>query len=140
MQTRSMRGHLVRCGVVAVAALAVGVAGVMPAVAAIAADWDPGEATPLSVPGMPVSLAQAGELALWGDNADGQLTVPASLDGVAISQVVLPDHARLALTADGRVVGWGANASRLEAGAGGGGIGQGRPDRHPRRLRGCGDW
>ena len=108
-----MRGRLVRRGVATVAALAVGVAGavgVVPTVAQAA----PIEGTPFSVPGMAVSLAQAGELALWGDNSYGQSTLPASLAGVAISQVVFPDQATLALTAAGRVVGWGSNQDRLE--------------------------
>ncbi|MGO4257611.1 Ig-like domain repeat protein [Marmoricola sp. RAF53] len=63
---------------------------------------------------MPVSSVQAGELALWGDDTGGQLTLPESLTGVAISQVVLPDNARLVLTAAGRVVGWGANEFGLQ--------------------------
>lgn len=84
------------------------------AVSAVPVAADPGDTVPLSVPGMAVSLAQAGELRLWGDNTHGQATVPASLAGVAISQVVLPDKAVLALTADGRVVGWGSNPDRLE--------------------------
>jgi hypothetical protein len=108
-----MRRRLVRRGAAMVAALAVGTAGAMGAVPTVA-QADPVEATPLSVPGMAVSLAQAGELSQWGDNSHGQANLPASLAGVAISQVVLPDQAALALTADGRVVGWGNNLERLE--------------------------
>ncbi len=64
---------------------------------------------------MPVSLAQAGELALWGGDNYGQSTVPASLAGVAISQVVGLNRATLALTAGGQVVGWGSHlTARLE--------------------------
>lgn len=108
-----MRGRMVRRGAAMVAALAVGTAGAMGVVPPVA-QADPVEATPLSVPGMAVSLAQAGELAQWGDNSHGQRNLPASLAGVAISQVVLPDQAALALTADGHVVGWGSNEARLE--------------------------
>lgn len=107
-----MRGRLVRRGAATATATGLiaglmGVVGAMPTMAAA----DPLEATP---PGMAVSLAQAGELVQWGDNSHGQATLPASLAGVAISQVVLPDQAALALTAGGRVVGWGTNPDRLE--------------------------
>jgi hypothetical protein len=110
MRGRLVRGRLVWAAAATAVALVLGAAGAVPA----GADPDPGEATPLSVPGMAVSLAQAGELKLWGDNAYGQATVPASLAGVAVSQVVLPFRAGLALTADGRVVSWGSNIDRLE--------------------------
>jgi len=60
-----------------------------------------------------VSLAQSGELVVWSQDGR-QSTLPASLSGVAVSQVVLPMNAGLALTADGRVVGWGANLDRLQ--------------------------
>lgn len=89
----------------ALALCATGAVGLAPVAVA-----EPAEAPLLSTPGMSVSLAQAGELRLWGDNTYGQATVPASLAGVAISQVVLPDRAVIALTADGRVVGWGRHA------------------------------
>lgn len=100
-----MRGRLVRRGVATVAALALCATGAVGQAAPVAADAD--EASLLSTPGMAVSLAQAGELKFWGDNTYGQSTVPASLAGVAISQVVLPERMALVLTADGRVVGWG---------------------------------
>jgi hypothetical protein len=89
------------------------VALVLGAAGAVPANADPAEPVPLSVPGMPVSLAQAGELTVWGGNEYGQSAVPASLAGVAVSQVVLPAAATLALTADGRVVGWGGSPDRL---------------------------
>jgi len=111
MRGRLARGRLVVGTAALAAALLVSAVGVAPAGAEEAAAAD--EVTPWSVPGMAVSLAQAGELRLWGDNTYGQSTVPASLTGVAISQVVLPRGGRLALTADGRVVGWGANPDRL---------------------------
>jgi hypothetical protein len=105
-----MRGRVMRRGVAIAAALMLGAAaGAVPA----GADPDPAEVTPLSTPGMPVSLAQAGELAVWSGEAR-QSAVPASLSGFAVSQVVLPSDAGLALTADGRVVGWGANGDRLQ--------------------------
>ncbi|TYL55920.1 hypothetical protein FXB39_01605 [Nocardioides sp. BGMRC 2183] len=107
-----MRGRLMRRGAVLVAALAVGVAGAVGAVAPPVASAE--EVAPLTTPGMAVPLERAGELRLWGDNTYDQATVPASLRGVAISQVVFPDAAALALTADGRVVGWGSNADRLQ--------------------------
>ncbi len=80
-----------------------------------AAAWDPAELTPLTTPGMAVPLERAGEVGFWGDNAYGQSTVPASLDGVAISQVVRPDgRSALLLTADGHVVGLGKHPDKLE--------------------------
>ncbi|TYL55924.1 hypothetical protein FXB39_01625 [Nocardioides sp. BGMRC 2183] len=107
-----MRGRLMRRGAVLVAALAVGVAGAVGAVAPPVASAE--EVAPLTTPGMAVPLERAGELKLWGDNTYDQATVPASLRGVAISQVVFPAAATLALTADGRVVGWGGNPYRLQ--------------------------
>jgi Bacterial Ig-like domain (group 3) len=125
MRRDLMRGRRTRRGAALVAGLAltgVGLAGTVVAVPAAQADaritaaaWDPNETTPVSAPGMAVSLAQAGELGLWGDNAYGQSTVPASLEGVAIKQLVRPDgRSTLALTAAGKVVGWGANHEKLE--------------------------
>jgi len=64
-----------------------------------------------------VSLAQAGEVTVWGAPGTvdhGQATVPASLAGVAVSQVEVTDGAVLALTAAGTVVGWGQSPARLE--------------------------
>ena len=40
--------------------------------------------------------------------------MPPSLSGVAVTQVAVTDTFTLALTAAGRVVGWGANSARLE--------------------------
>lgn len=114
MRRRWAQERLVRRGAVMMTALAVGLAGALGAVPTSAGAADPLEATPLSVPGMPVSLAQAGELGLWGDNTFSQSTVPSSLAGVAISQVVLTHGATIALTADGKVVAWGSNPDRLE--------------------------
>jgi hypothetical protein len=78
----------------------------------------------MSVAPMPiggaVSLAQAGEVVMWGPgmarftNDQGQATVPASLARVAVTQLALSDTVTLALTAAGKVVSWGANAARLE--------------------------
>ncbi len=113
MRGRVSWGRSVRRGAAVLTALAVSAVGAVSAVPTTA-EADPAEATPLSVPGMAVSLAQAGELALWGDNTYDRATVPASLSGVAVSQVVFPPLATLALTADGLVVGWGASADRLE--------------------------
>ncbi|GAA4758452.1 hypothetical protein GCM10023350_50280 [Nocardioides endophyticus] len=107
MRRRLARGRLAWGAAITAVALVLGAAGVVPASA------DPAETIPLSVPGMPVSLAQAGELTVWGGNEYGQSTVPASLAGVAVSQVVLPAAATLALAADGRVVGWGGSPDRL---------------------------
>jgi hypothetical protein len=103
-----MRGRWQRFGV-ALTALSLGAVGLVPAGAEAAAD-----PVPFVVPGTAVPLAQAGEVALWGDNAAGQSTVPAALAGVAVTQVVRPSLAGLALTADGRVVGWGSNPERLD--------------------------
>jgi hypothetical protein len=109
-----MRGRrLVRRGAVLVAALAVGVAGAVGAVPPPTASAEE-EVTPVPTPGMAVPVAKAGELRLWGDNTFDQATVPASLRGVAVSQVVFPNAAGLALTADGRVIGWGGNIDRLQ--------------------------
>src|SRR6478752_3154095 len=82
---------------------------------------DPG----MSIGPMPaaaaVPLAQAGEITMWGPLADplhphdsGQTTVPASLSGVAVTQVAVTSAVTLALTAAGHVVAWGANGARLE--------------------------
>lgn len=62
----------------------------------------------------PVSLADAGEISLWGPNDVGQGTVPASLSGVAVRQVALSNTVTLALTSAGKVVGWGGNLARLQ--------------------------
>lgn len=87
--------------------------------AGVLAPWSPAaaEAEPWSIPPMQVAAvppAQAGEVVVWGDDERGQLTVPASLQGVAVSQVVTSTGAVLALTAAGRVVGWGGNAARIQ--------------------------
>ncbi|MBB3040379.1 hypothetical protein [Nocardioides soli] len=67
------------------------------------------------MPVMAVPLALAGEVKVWGLDDVGQATVPASLKGVAVSQVALGDTVALALTAAGKVVAWGTNSpARLE--------------------------
>lgn len=111
MRRRLMRVRL-RGRAVPVAALVVAlVAG---AVAAVPAGAEADPVPSAAVPGMPVSLAQAGELALWGPNDFGQTTLPAALDGVAVTQLLTPTRSRLALTADGLVVGWGSHPERLD--------------------------
>jgi len=76
------------------------------------------EAGPWTIPAMqyaPVPLAQSGEVVVWGDNQWGQLDVPASVRGVAISQVLAGGvGAVLALTASGKVLGWGSTKYLLE--------------------------
>lgn len=109
---RSARGRLWSAAGLVVA-LAMSATGLLPAAHADG-PWDPDEPTPLSAPGMAVSLAQSGELALWGGDEYGQTTGPAAMAGTAFSQVILPAGATLGLTADGRVLSWGANADRLE--------------------------
>lgn len=80
----------------------------------------PAQAAPdpeMSVAPMPVSavgLARAGEVAVWGDDSQGQLRVPAELSGVAVKQVAAGDGVVMALTGQGKVVAWGANAARLQ--------------------------
>lgn len=104
-RTRRLR-FAVLAGVLGASALAAGIS-------TAAAAPDPG----MSVAPMPVAavpLAQAGEVVMWGDNAVGQLNVPAALQGVAVTQVVTGDDVVLALTAEGKVVGWGGNAARLQ--------------------------
>lgn len=106
-----MRGRWMRGVVAAAVILLLGATGVAP----VGAEPDPVETTPLSVPGMAVSLAQAGELAVWSGEPGQATTVPAWLSGVAVTQVVMPIDAGLALTADGRVVGWGKDEWTLRA-------------------------
>lgn len=89
-------------------------AGLLTAAPPASAAPDPG----MSVAPMPVTavpLAQAGAVAVWGDDQYQQLTVPPALLDVAVTQVALGGSGvLLALTADGRVVGWGANQARLQ--------------------------
>ncbi|WGX97965.1 hypothetical protein [Nocardioides sp. L-11A] len=61
----------------------------------------------------PVDLEFAGEFMGWGRGSEGQTTLPAALQGVALSKVVAGSNMTLALTAAGRVVGWGADVARL---------------------------
>jgi hypothetical protein len=76
------------------------------------------EADPWTIPAMqvaPVPAAQSGEVVVWGDNSRGQLNVPDAVRGLAISQVVTGGFsAVLALTASGKVLGWGSSEALLE--------------------------
>lgn len=67
-------------------------------------------------PLLAVPVAQAGAIEIWGDDPtdSGMLTVPASLSGQAVSQVAVTWDGVLALTATGRVVGWGATSGRVQ--------------------------
>lgn len=104
-----MRVRIVRSGVaIGIAALA------MSALGAVPAEADPGAGVAPPVSGVAVPVARGGEVLVWGENDQGQATVPASLAGVAVTQVVMPEDAVLALTADGRVVGWGGNYAGLQ--------------------------
>lgn len=82
-----------------------------------AADADPAASVPAMPFVAPVSLSHAGEVTVWsaaGTVDHGQAAVPASLSGVAVSQVEVSDGAVLALTATGTVVGWGESVGRLQ--------------------------
>lgn len=104
-----MRVRIVRSGVaIGIAALA------MSALGAVPAEADPGAGAAPPVSGLAVPVARGGEVIVWGENDNGEATVPASLAGVAVTQVVMPEDAVLALTADGRVVGWGGNYAGLQ--------------------------
>lgn len=101
-------------GVLAAGLLAAG-ASVVPGGAASAAA-DPG----MSIAPMPVtavSLAQAGEVVQWRSGHDfaGSLgDLPASLSGVAVSQVAMAESVGFAVTAAGQLVSWGGNDARLQ--------------------------
>ncbi|GAA5141177.1 hypothetical protein GCM10023340_02430 [Nocardioides marinquilinus] len=58
-----------------------------------------------------LAVDATGHVWAWGTNDQGQVAVPASLDGVRVVQVAAYGAASLALTADGRVVGWGDNGT-----------------------------
>jgi hypothetical protein len=106
-------GRRWRGSVVAVAAGAVAL-GVVSAVSGpAAAEPDPGM-TASGSQDVPVPLERAGSFVGWGRDLEGQLDPPASLDGVALREVVMSSNVSLALTADGRVVSWGFNSSRLQ--------------------------
>lgn len=110
---RTRMSRPVRTAALGVVAGAVALAAALVAVPA-EADLPPG-VTIAPTPVTAVPLAQAGEVVMWGsDNLEGQLDVPASLSGVAISQVVLGSSVALALTAAGQVVGWGGDTARTQ--------------------------
>lgn len=80
------------------------------------ADADPGMSI-APMPVTPVSLAQAGEVVQWRSNkpAEQRLTeVPASLSGVAVTQVAMAASVGFAVTAAGRLVSWGGNDAGLQ--------------------------
>ncbi|SDE22361.1 hypothetical protein [Nocardioides lianchengensis] len=106
MQTRWRTAGMVA----GVAGLLMGAAAVVPASAEVE---EPGPG-PLSVAGRSVPLALAGELVVWGEDTYGQGSVPAEYANIAFSQVLPVDDAVLALTAGGRVVGWGGNQFRVQ--------------------------
>jgi hypothetical protein len=58
-----------------------------------------------------VALTADGTITAWGDNSEGQATVPASLDGKRVTAIAtgLGSHS-LALTADGTITAWGENS------------------------------
>jgi hypothetical protein len=72
------------------------------------------------MPVTPVSLAQAGEVVQWdtteapAPGVSRMAEVPASLSGVAVTQVALADSVGFAVTAAGRLVSWGGNQLRLQ--------------------------
>lgn len=101
-------------GVLTAGLLAAGVS-VLPGGAAFAAADPQMSIAPMPV--TPVSLAQAGEVVQWRSGAGAAEAlgdVPASLSGVAVSQVAMADTVGFAVTAAGRLVAWGANQARLE--------------------------
>jgi hypothetical protein len=98
----------------AVAGLLVAGLTVVPAGGAFAAA-DPGMSI-APMPVTPVSLAQAGELVQWGsDHGQPEMaSVPASLSGVAVTQVALAETVGFAVTAGGRLVSWGVDDALLQ--------------------------
>lgn len=64
---------------------------------------------PRPVPSHSLALTADGSVVAWGSNRNGQADVPASLDGVTVTQVAAGGRHSLALTADGNVVAWGTN-------------------------------
>jgi len=65
----------------------------------------PVPARPTSFPLSPVSYTTPGTVVGWGENADGQRTIPVGLSNVV--QVAAGGFHSLALESDGTVVGWG---------------------------------
>ena len=55
-----------------------------------------------------LALKTDGTVVAWGDNDNGECTVPAGLSGVVA--VAAGDAHSLALKSDGTVVAWGSNA------------------------------
>lgn len=68
---------------------------------------------------LPAAAASGTTLFAWGFNDHGQSTVPAELDGKAVTQITTGESNSYALLSDGSVVGWGYsaanNAAALEA-------------------------
>ncbi len=114
------RSRVARAGVAgAVTGLLVAGVSVVPGGGAYAAA-DPGRSiAPMPVTAVP--LAQAGEVVQWKSNQallgrDGvdMADLPASLSGVAVTQVALSSSVGFAVTAAGRLVSWGADGDRLQ--------------------------
>jgi hypothetical protein len=102
----------------AVAGLLVAGLSMVPGSSAFAAA-DPGMSI-APMPVTPVSLAQAGQVVQWDStapllpDASRMADVPASLSGVAVTQVALSDSVGFAVTAAGRLVSWGDDGARLQ--------------------------
>jgi hypothetical protein len=119
----SKRPGLVRAAVLAGVAASLALTGALVSVPSAQADPAP---APAPTSDLPVPLAQAGEVRMLGPdetNIDdpsccgvtfgGVMTPPDSLDGVAVTQVLFGIQAGLALTATGKVVGWGTDYAKL---------------------------
>ncbi|MDQ6523631.1 hypothetical protein RB608_08480 [Nocardioides sp. LHD-245] len=109
-----MRNSLGKAGLAV--ALAVGLG--LTAVPAEAGD-DPASGAGASEPGpmvLPVSLDQAGAYIGWDETgpAQGQTSLPAELQGVALSEVATSRTVTVALTATGRVVAWGQDERMMQ--------------------------
>ncbi|MBB3040374.1 hypothetical protein [Nocardioides soli] len=109
-----------RSGVLAGMAVLMAWAGTVVSVPVASADPAPGVSV-APMPVLAVPLAQAGQVHVWGADPYHQwgpsdnVVLPESLNGVAVSQVALGTSVGLAVTAAGKVVGWGNNVpARLE--------------------------
>lgn len=56
-----------------------------------------------------VAIRANGTIACWGDNTQGQCTIPASLSGEVIVEVAAGDYHTVAMDAKGNVYAWGRN-------------------------------